>query len=278
MPDFNKLYSQHNEFEKLQKALNSDKANVHLSGVTGSALAIILANIANNISRTHIIVCDDRESASYLANDLLTLVSEDKLMFFPSSYKRPGHSDLIDESGMIQRTELLNTLSSAVNTGVIIVTYPDALAEKVTSLTKLSKNTLHLNVGEKISIDFLKDALFEYQFQRVDFVYGPGQYSVRGSIVDVFSYADEHPYRIDFFGDEVDSIRKFNIENQLSLSKIDHVVIVPDLQKVGSKESSISLLEFLPGTPALWFGSIDDSTSRFQALIDSPWHHTDDSY
>ncbi len=279
MTDLRILYSQQAAFNALQNLLKGDNAFVHLPGITGSSLSVLLANIQNENSKIHIIVCDDKESASYLANDLLNLLPEDVLYFFPSSYKRPGHADLIDESGMIQRTELLNAMVSIPERkGCLIITYSDALAEKVTSRGKLSKNTLNLSVGEKISIDFLKDALYEYQFQRVDFVYGPGQYSVRGSIVDVFSYADVHPYRIDFFGDEVDSIRKFDIENQLSLSKIEHVVIVPDMQKVGSKESSISLLEFLPDRKILWFMQAEQTCSRMQALVDSPWHHTDDSY
>ncbi len=141
------------------------------------------------------------------------------------------------------RTEVLSRLQKGEE-GLCIVTYPDALAEKVVSRKELSNKTLKLNVGEKVDTTFITDVLHSYGFEYVDYVYEPGQYAVRGSIIDVFSFASEYPYRIDFFGDEVESVRTFEVESQLSREKKDGVSIVPDLAVTG--DVTTSFLDFIP--------------------------------
>ena len=132
------------------------------------------------------------------------------------------------------------------NTFTVVVTYPEGLSEKVITHKKLQKNTLQLNRGEKISPGFIHEVLDEYKFRMVDFVFEPGQYSIRGSIVDIFSFSSPHPYRIDFFGDEVESIRSFDVEDQLSREQYESINIIPDIHDLSLSESSESLLDYLP--------------------------------
>jgi transcription-repair coupling factor (superfamily II helicase) len=274
------IYTSHEHIKRFEESLASQSNNFyHVQGLNGSSFSLFSGVISGNSPVIHVFVLYEKEEASYFANDLLNIIDEKRLFFFPSSYKRPGQSNLIDRSGMIQRTELLNHVNNIYkNKPPVIVTYPEALAELVVSKSKLAQNTLHLNSGEKISVKFLKDTLKEYQFERVDFVYEPGQYSIRGSIIDVFSYADEYPYRIDFFGDEVESIRSFNIETQLSVAKLDKVQIVPDMQKFGLKDARVSLIEYLPANSVVWFQNLTFTVDRLQALLLSPWHHNEDRY
>lgn len=274
------IYEKHPHYGLLEKFLNKGgDGKVSLNGLNGSAFSILAGSLINQNKGTNLFVLPDKEEASYFANDLLNIFSEEQIFLFSSSYKRPGQSNILDRSGMIQRTELLNKLNQ---TGVlqfpVIITYPEALAEKVVSKNKLLQNTVQLRRGEKIDLGFLKDTLKEYNFVRADFVYEPGQYSVRGSIVDVFSFAAKFPYRIDFFGDEVDSIRSFDIESQLSIDKLEKIQIVPDTKKLGEKELKISLLEYLPNETILWFSDLPFTIDRIQALHLSPWHNVDDKY
>jgi transcription-repair coupling factor (superfamily II helicase) len=277
--DLHKLYHNHSNYNELKSVLDSEKDFIlKISGLSGSSLPLFAANIADQCKRIHLFVLPDKEEASYFANDLLSIIDEHRVYLFPSAYKRPGQSNVTDSSGMIQRTELLNNVNQFSDKPIMVVTYPEALAEKVISKQKLIQNTLHLKHGEKINISFLKETLKEYQFERVDFVYEPGQYSVRGSIVDVFSYAAKYPYRIDFFDDEVDSIRSFEIDTQLSVDKLSKIQIVPDVKKFGMNETKISLIDYLPTNSVCWFSDLTYTIDRIQAMLMSPWHNNEDKY
>jgi transcription-repair coupling factor (superfamily II helicase) len=164
------------------------------------------------------------------------------------------------------RTDVLNKLSIQ-NKGFIIVTYPAALIEKVISVENLKINTLELNVGENISIDFIKEFLIEYQFQRVDFVYEPGQYSIRGSIVDIYSFSNDFPYRVDFFGDEVETIRTFDITNQLSKAKFDKISIIPDVQTKYA-ENRINFFDFIDKKTVIWANDVRYLIERLNLLYE----------
>jgi len=274
------FYKSHPEYNGLKSLLGSDKNSfVQIGGLTGSSFSLLSGTLASETKFIHLFVLPEKEEASYFANDLLTFVDEKLVYLFPSSYKRPGQNNLTDHSGMIQRTELLNCINQAqAKQQLFIVSYPEALAEKVVSKKKLIQNTVQLLKGEKINISFLKDTLKEYQFERSDFVYEPGQYSIRGSIVDVFSYAAKYPYRIDFFGDEVESIRSFEIETQLSVDKLDKIQIVPDVKKFGMNESKISPIEYLAENTVIWFRDLPYTIDRIQSLHLAPWHQTEDRY
>src|SRR5690606_30082980 len=138
----------------------------------------------------------------------------------------------------------------------LVVTYPEALAEKVINRRDLDKNTLEIRQDTQLNIDFINEFLIEYDFERVDFVYEPGQFAIRGGIVDIFSFSNDHPYRIEFFGDTIESIRTFDIESQLSVSKINHVTILPNVQAKFLTESNISLLEYVDENSILWFKDV----------------------
>ena len=189
-------------------------------------------------------ILNDREEAAFFFDDLQVLGREEELLFFPSSFKRNIWHDHIDSENIILRTDVLNKLS-VKEKNYLIVTYPEAIMEMVVSESGLQKHTLHVKTGDKLPISFVNELLFEYGFERVEFVFEPGQYSIRGSIVDIFSFSNEDPYRIDFFGDVVDSIRSFDIEDQISKVPYHKISIIPNLREGFSEEKTVSFFEFL---------------------------------
>lgn len=193
---------------------------------------------------------NDLEEAGYFYHDLVQLTGGDGIYFFPSAYRRAIKYGHVDPANEILRTEVLSTLQDP-DIPFVIVTYPDALAEKVISREVLKENTLKISVGEKLDNMFVSDVLDEYGFEQVDYVYEPGQYALRGSILDVFSFSYEFPYRIDFFGNEVETIRSFDVETQLSKEKLDSIYIVPEMTR-GNRTNS-SLLDSLPSATLLAF-------------------------
>lgn len=195
-----------------------------------------------------IFVLPEREEAGYFQADLENLTGKEVLLF-PSSYRKPFEFTQPDSSNVLARAEVLNELNHATEYGQLIVTYPEALAEKVIDRISLEKNTLEIAVNNKLSIDFINEFLVEYDFERVDFVYEPGQFSIRGGIVDIFSFSHDLPYRVEFFGDLIESIRTFEIESQLSVEQVKSITIVPNVQSKFLTENNISLLEYVdPGT------------------------------
>ena len=192
-----------------------------------------------------LVVMNDLDDAGYVYHDLTQMMGEERVLFFPSSYKRAIKYNQKDAGNEILRTEVLtklSTLNSQLST--VIVTYPDAMAERVVSKKELDENTLAVKVGEEFDISELEKRIFELGFERTDYVYEPGQFAIRGSIVDVYSFSSDMPYRIDFFGDEVDSIRSFDVQSQLSQGKVEMMTIVPEMKIDGTEY--ISFLEFLP--------------------------------
>ena len=245
IPELLKYFSNHNKIKDLLEVIKSDKlCRLHLKGASGSSISFILSAIYKNHKSDFIIVKPDKETAAYLYNDLCNLLGESNIMFFPGSYKRQIHHDNLDVDSIVRRVEVLNTLSKK-HSGKIIVTYPGSLPEKVISKSGLAEKTFVLKKGEELSIGFLNDLFFEYGFERTDFVFEPGQYSIRGSIVDVFSYSSDIPYRIDFFGDEVESLRTFDIESQLSIDHLNEITIIPDIQTGEDSNNQGSIFDFI---------------------------------
>ena len=191
---------------------------------------------------------------AYFYNDLTSLTDATTVYFFPSTYKRSVQYEQTEPANIVLRTEVLNHLASGKRKG-IIVTYPEALMEKVISKKNLKSNTFNISKGDKLSIDFIEEMLQEYRFTRVDFVNEPGQYSIRGSITDIFSFSEDLPYRIDFFGDEVDSIRTFNTDDQLSVSIKKQISVIPNIQDIQIDEINDSFIDFLPPSSIIWFDS-----------------------
>ncbi len=240
-----KYYTSHPSVAGLSEKINgSGSSKILLSGLTGSASSLVFAAAYQLNPFSAVAILNDREEASYFFDDLNTLGLGENVLFFPSSYRRSIVHEIIDSENIIFRTEVLNKL--ALNeTGYLVITYPEAIMEKVISGSGLEKHTLHIRKGEKLSIAFINEVLHEYGFERVEFVYEPGQYSVRGSIIDIFSFSNEDPYRIDFFGDEVDSIRTFDIEDQISKEPLTRISIIPNIQEGLHDEKRVSLFEFL---------------------------------
>nr|WP_185153854.1 transcription-repair coupling factor [Dysgonomonas sp. 520] len=200
------------------------------------------ASVFDRIDSCFLYVLEDAESAGYFYHDLVQILGGDKVLFFPSAYKRAIKYGQIDAANEILRTEVLSELQTEEHHR-IIVSYPEALAERVISKETLKDNTLRISVGEQVDTQFISEVLDSYGFEYTDYVYEPGQYAIRGSIIDVFSFSNEFPYRIDFFGDEVETIRTFDVESQLSKEKLNFVQIVPEMRKSGlQKESFLNLL------------------------------------
>ena len=225
--------------------------SIHLKGLTGSLSSIIAAQCFASTEQTFLFILTDKEEAAYFHNDLEQFVTEKDLHFYPGSYRRPYQIEETDNANVLMRAEVLNRLNSRRKPSCI-VTYPDALFERVITQKELLKNTLKLVVGEEIGIDFLNETLFEYGFEYQDFVTEPGQFSIRGGIVDVFSFSNEHPYRIEFFGDEVESIRSFEINSQLSLNEVKKLNIIPNVENKQMTESRISFMSYLNEKAVIW--------------------------
>ena len=253
------------------------RATVELTSLCGSALALTAAGVAARAGGVHVFVMEDKDTAGYLYNDLYELTGEeDKPLFFPTGYKRSIQYGQEDPSGIVQRTAALNALRSGSGRTLLLCTYPEAIAEKVVDRERLGKSILTLRSGDALSISFVEEVLIENRFERVDFVYEPGQYSVRGGIVDIFSYSDNRPCRIDFFGDEIDSIRPFDISTQLSTGRIDKTEIVPNLKDVGQPESRVSFARFA-GQATYWIADgehtlkrLDDIRTKILGELDEP--------
>ena len=233
-------------------------ATVHLRELVGGALSFYAASAVARCGGVHVFVAEDRDAAAYLLNDFYNLLDETRICFFPSSYKRSAAYGAEDPQGVVQRTATLNAIRSFSGEGYLVVcTSPEALAERVADVDALQRRTIAVRVGDRISIEVLEQELIDAGFTRVDFVYEPGQYSLRGGIVDVFSYSESKPYRLDFFGDEVDSIRRFNISSQLSADRLERVEIIPDLNTGVSASAKVSLAEFAGKDAAWWFYDAD---------------------
>ncbi|MCD8741464.1 transcription-repair coupling factor [Mucilaginibacter roseus] len=240
----------------LASALNAKKnPSVQLRGLVGSGDAAIAVALYFLQHKHMIFVLPEREDAAYFQADLESLTGKEVLLF-PSSYRKPFEFTQPDSSNVLARAEVLNELNHSSEYGRLIVTYPEALAEKVIDRSALEKNTLEMSVGSSLSIDFIIEFLVEYDFERVDFVYEPGQFSVRGGIVDIFSFSHNLPYRAEFFGDYVESIRTFEIESQLSAEQVKSITIVPNVQSKFLTENNISLLEYVEPDTQVWMKDV----------------------
>ncbi len=235
----------------------------------GSSCAMFAAGMFHKFPQTYLFILNDAETAGYFYHDLTQIIGTKDVLFFPSAYKRAAKYGQIDPANEILRTETLNRLQSK-QFPFILVSYPDALAEKTVSRDILQKNTLRLAVGERVDRSFVSQVLDSYRFQYVDYVYEPGQYAVRGSILDVFSFSSEYPFRIDFFGDEVETIRSFDVETQLSKEKLNDISIVPELGLSQSKNAT--LFDLLPPESIIGIEDIQWITSRIESINEDELH------
>lgn len=242
------LFSTAPNVQELQNAISksehSHPLHVQLKGLVGSSLSFVLAEAFKKADAPFLLIFNDKEEAAYYLNDLELIIGEKDVLFYPGSYRRPYQIEETNNANVLLRAEVLNRINSRKKPAVI-VSYPDALFEKVVTRKELDKNTLKIQLEDTLSLDFLNEVLFEYKFKRVDFVTEPGEFSVRGGIVDVFSFSHDEPYRLEFFGDEVDSIRTFDVETQLSTEKVKKITIVPNVANKFLEEKRESFLGYI---------------------------------
>jgi transcription-repair coupling factor (superfamily II helicase) len=242
------LYKTYDNSPKVQQIVERleelNPVKIQLDGLLGSSVSFITRALFKKAERPFLVVLNDKEEAAYYLNDLEQMIGEKDVLFYPGSYRRPYQIEDTDNANVLLRAEVLNRINSRKKPAVI-VSYPEALFEKVVTRKDLEKNTLKVSVGDKISIDFINEVLFEYEFKRVDFITEPGEFSVRGGIVDVFSFSNDNPYRIEFFGNEVDSIRSFDVGTQLSIEIQKKITIIPNVENKVFLESRESFLDYI---------------------------------
>ncbi|RXR34228.1 transcription-repair coupling factor [Flavobacterium piscinae] len=240
---------------------------VQIKGLVGSSLSFVIQALFEKTELPFLLLFNDKEEAAYYLNDLENLINDQDVLFYPSSYRRPYQIEETDNANVLLRAEVLNRINSRKKPS-IIVTYPEALFEKVVTRKELDKNTLKVAIADQISIDFINEVLFEYNFKRVDFVSEPGEFSVRGGIIDVFSFSNDNPYRIEFFGNEVDSIRTFDVETQLSLEKQKKISIIPNVENKFLQENRESFLNYINPKTVLFIQETEMVLSQFDKLFD----------
>ena len=291
------IYTNSQIVEKINSLIHSSEDRIHVHGMTGSLSAIVAATIALlNPDRDQLIIAGNKEEAYYMLNDIEMLLEETdadfdqkRALLFPSSYRKPRRKspqsgapdqppqvdddggDLLttDNANILQRSEVVKQLNSGRS--MTIVTYPEALYEKVVSSRTLTRNTLRLTKGTDTDIDFIVDIMQEYEFDRVDFVVEPGQYAVRGGIVDVFSFANEHPYRIEFFDTTIESLRTFDPVTQLSIKQYDQISILPNMAThqpdTVTVEEKVPLVHYFGSNDLVWVQGLMFVTETIQTLF-----------
>lgn len=261
----NALYTTYDNLPKAEQIakslLEGNQVKMNISGLLGSAVSFIIRSVFRKTELPFLIVLDNKEEAAYYLNDLEQMIGEQDVLFYPASFRRPYQIDETDNANVLLRAEVLNRINSRKKPAVI-VTYPEALFEKVVTRRELDKNTLKVALNDKISIDFINEVLFEYEFKRVDFITEPGEFSVRGGIVDVFSFSNDHPYRIEFFGNEVDSIRTFDVETQLSVETHKKITIIPNVENKLFQENRESFLDYIAEKTVLFIQNTEGLFSQ----------------
>ena len=258
------LYTSHPNVATLNHLIQQGAdRNIRMKGLNGSAAAMTVASLFAQGAGNFICLLNDLEEAGYFYNDVKQLLGEEVVNFFPSAYRRDIKYGHVDAANEILRTETLSILQQP-SAHFVLVSYPEAIAEKVATQETVKENTLHIAVGNRLDNIFVADVLDSYGFERVDYVYEPGQYAIRGSILDVFSFSYEYPYRIDFFGDEVETIRSFDVETQLSKDKLTEVYIISEVSKQNA--SGGCLLDSLPEETLLAVHDLDWCRERIGAI------------
>ncbi|MEE2954397.1 MAG: transcription-repair coupling factor [Bacteroidota bacterium] len=240
--------------KKLKEAIRQDNGKIQLTGLAGSSFAVTSGAVIRESKKPHVFIFEDKEQASYFLNDIESLLNNE-IFFYPASYRRAYQFEETNNANILLRSEVLNKLNNKRNP--IIITYSEALSEKVINRKELKKQTILLKKGEEITIEKIENLLLKLHFTAVDFVVEPGEFSIRGGIIDVFSYANEHPYRVEFFDNKIESIRSFNINTQLSISLEEKIEILPNTEAKNSSIEHVSFLEYLPRNSIIWCKKIE---------------------
>lgn len=265
-PEILDKYGQSVKIKQIVSALQQRENKIHVKGLLGSALSFVTDPLFRQSELPFLLILKDKEEAAYYLNDLEQLIGDQDVLFYPGSFRRPYQIEETDNANILLRSEVLNRINSRKKPA-IIVSYAEALFEKVVTRKELEKNTLKVAVSDQVSIDFINEVLFEYEFRRVDFVTEPGEFSVRGGIVDVFSFSNDNPYRIEFFGNEVDSIRTFDVASQLSLEKKNKITVMPNVENKQLQENRESFLEYINEKTVILIRDTDALFSKLDVLF-----------
>ena len=263
------IVNQYQESAKVKQILNQiqrDNNHIHITNLVGSSMSFVISETFKKDDKSYLLIFNDKEEAAYHLNDLEQLLNQKNVLFYPGSYRRPYQIEETDNANVLMRSEVLNRINSRKKPA-IIVTYPEALFEKVVTKKDLERNTLKLSVSESVSLDFVNEVLFEYNFNRVDFVTEPGDFSVRGGIIDVFSFSNDEPFRIEFFGDEIDSIRTFDVETQLSKEKLRKASIMSNVENKTLQEKRESFLQYIASNTVIFLKNNDLLIGKLDKLF-----------
>ena len=260
-------YKKSAKVTQVLEELQHEQHHFQVTNLAGSSLSFVISESFKEAEKPFLLIFNDKEEAAYYLNDFEQLLGEKNVLFYPGSYRRPYQIEEIDNANVLLRSEVLNRINSRKKPA-LIVTYPDALFEKVVTKKELEKNTLKIALGEQISLDFVNEMLFAYHFNRVDFVTEPGEFSVRGGIIDVFSFSNDEPYRIEFFGDEIDSIRVFDVATQLSKEKLKKASILPNVEHKTLQENRVSFLKYIAAKTVVFTRNTDLLAERLDLFYD----------
>jgi len=257
--------------KRLKKLLDNNTPSIFYSGSIGSSLAIDFINIIEDSKKNNLFIFSDKEEASYFINDL-EKISKKEVFFYPASYRRPYQIEETENTNVLQRAEVLNKLNSKKNT--IVITYSEALFEKVISKKELRKQTISLKVNQRLEAEEFEKNLINLNFKSTNFVTDPGQFSVRGGIIDIFSYASEHPIRIELIGDEIESLRTFSVNSQLSIKLENKVKIIPNTEAKYIQNNQVCFLEYFTEDSNIWIKnlnytltSLDDNFTKTEEIF-----------
>ena len=260
-------YQESVKVKQILKQIQLDKNQIQITNLVGSLMSFVISETFKKDDKSYLLILNDKEEAAYHLNDLEQLLDQKNVLFYPGSYRRPYQIEETDNANVLMRSEVLNRINSRKKP-TIIVTYPEALFEKVVTKKDLERNTLKLSVSESVSLDFVNEILFEYNFNRVDFVTEPGDFSVRGGIIDVFSFSNDVPFRIEFFGDEIDSIRTFDVETQLSKEKLRKASIMSNVENKTLQEKRESFLQYIASNTVIFLKNKDLLIGKLDKLFD----------
>ena len=271
MSDLNALieqYVQSDSIKQLADLLLVKQQRLLLQGIKGAQDTFVLRGLYEAFPQANLVIANDKEQAAYFQNSLENLFEKISIQFFPDSFKRPMYFEELNSTNVLQRTEVINKIVLGGSLPRVIVTYPEALFEKVVSPVVLSEKKIVLETEENLDIDTTIELMVAYGFKRVDFVYEPGQFSIRGGIIDIFSYGSEWPYRIELFDEEIESIRTFNPSTQLSIRNIKKVSIIPNVNSEFSQDEKVSILEILPENSVVWINDSQFLVDQVQKCFD----------
>ena len=259
-------YQESVKIKQVLKQIQQDKNQIQITNLVGSSMSFVISETFKKDDKSYLLIFNDKEEAAYHLNDLEQLLTQKRVLFYPGSYRRPYQIEETDNANVLMRSEVLNRINSRKKP-TIIVSYPEALFEKVVTKKDLERNTLKLSVSESVSLDFVNEILFEYNFNRVDFVTEPGDFSVRGGIIDVFSFSNDEPFRIEFFGDEIDSIRTFDVETQLSKEKLRKASIMSNVENKTLQEKRESFLQYIASNTVIFLKNKDLLIGKLDKLF-----------